>query len=212
MSTDSSVARESAELRRRTTYLGRQPVFDRDLEVVAYELLYRSSCENEAGVLDGNRATAEVFANTFMELGLDTVAGSLPVLINLPRSFLLEDYGELLPPDRIMLEVLEDVEPDADVVSRVQALSDAGYRIVLDDFLFRRCLAILDDIDATDRRLCVERVVGAEWHVERRDEHLAGGATIDMEFVVVLAIGNDGNVHRRERTRDGGRSQNDLPE
>ena len=37
--------------------MARQPIFDRDLRVVAHELLYRSSASRtEANVFDGNQA------------------------------------------------------------------------------------------------------------------------------------------------------------
>ena len=52
-----------------TTYdifVGRQPIFDRQLDVVAYELLFRSSYENQAGELEPYQATAQVLLNTFL--------------------------------------------------------------------------------------------------------------------------------------------------
>jgi len=38
-------------------YIGRQPIFDCDLNVFAYELLFRSGTHNSAGTFDGDQAT-----------------------------------------------------------------------------------------------------------------------------------------------------------
>lgn len=42
-----------------------------------------------------------------------------------------------LPPDRVVVEVLEDVPGDPEVVAAVEKLAIAGYQIALDDFVFR---------------------------------------------------------------------------
>ena len=51
-----------------TIFLGRQPIYDRELEVHAYELLYRSGQANHAGgPVDGDYATSNVILNSLME-------------------------------------------------------------------------------------------------------------------------------------------------
>lgn len=127
-------------------YVGRQPIFDRDMQLHAFELLHRSGGNNEANVDDGNKATARVFINTFMELGLDVVTSGRPAFINLTEDMINGDFASLFPPDRIVVEVLEDVEAVESVVQRVAALRDAGYRIALDDFEFRNDLEPLIEL------------------------------------------------------------------
>jgi hypothetical protein len=90
-------------------YVGRQAIFDRQLGVVAYELLYRNSEENRAEFSDANEATAATILNAFVELGLEDLVGELPIYVNLPSDFLLGRYPIPLPPDRTFIEVLEDV-------------------------------------------------------------------------------------------------------
>jgi c-di-GMP phosphodiesterase len=118
-------------------FIGRQPIFNAHLDVVAYELLFRDTTENRARILDGDRATARVFSNAFMELGLDLVTGKHPALINMTRDFVMGDFARLFPQERVLLEILEDVHVDAELVERVRALRNEGYRIVLDDFVYR---------------------------------------------------------------------------
>ncbi len=57
-------------------FVGRQPIYTQQLDVFAYELLFRSGELQHAGVTDGNQATAQVLVNTFLELGLETLVGS----------------------------------------------------------------------------------------------------------------------------------------
>lgn len=116
--------------------MGRQPIFNRDRDVVAYELLFRSNSENRANVIDGDAATGQVLLNALVEIGLDNLVGSRLAYINFTRRFLMDE--NLLPPDksRIVLEVLEDIEPDEEFVAALQRVAQSGYRIALDDFVF----------------------------------------------------------------------------
>ncbi len=50
-------------------YVARQPIFDRDLEVVGYELLFRDPPVTVANVSDHQAATTRVVLDTLTELG-----------------------------------------------------------------------------------------------------------------------------------------------
>lgn len=115
-------------------FVGRQPILDRELNTYAYELLFRPGAGNEAVFLDGEKATAQVIHNTLMEIGLDELVGTSLAFINFTRSFLIGDIAQLLPPDRVVLEVLENVEIDEKLIQGVRALAAAGFTIALDDF------------------------------------------------------------------------------
>lgn len=118
-------------------FVGRQPIYTRGLEIFGYELLYRSGPENRAGVTDGDQATSRVIVNAFLEIGLEHVVGDRIAFLNLTRSFLLDGGSVPFPRDRVILEVLEDIEIDRRLLESVQALAGAGYRIALDDFVYR---------------------------------------------------------------------------
>jgi len=134
-----SVSRSSSAVD--AVYIGRQPIYDRDLNVVAYELLYRSSQElNRADVTDGEHATTHVLNNAFLEIGFDDLVGDSKAFINIPRGFVVSDQTLSLPPGRVVLELLEDIEVDNEVVESVRRLSQRGYIIALDDFVFHEKL------------------------------------------------------------------------
>ena len=116
------------------TLLARQPIFDRDLNISAYELLFRSDMNNQASFLDGDSATSQVMLNAFNELDIREVVQNHPAYINFTRNLILNP-----PPfdrKRFVIEVLETVEVDDELISNLQALKNSGYTIALDDFVY----------------------------------------------------------------------------
>ena len=102
----------------------------------AYELLFRSGTENHAGQFDGGQATSQVIANALIDMGLDHIIGPHRAFINLTRSFLTGTTARPFPEDRVVLEVLEGVQPDAEVIEDVRKLAEEGYVIAIDDLVF----------------------------------------------------------------------------
>ena len=116
-------------------YVGRQAIFDRRLDVVGYELLYRDSMENRARFEDVNQASATTMLNAFVEIGLDSLVGKVPAYVNMPADFLLGHYPIPLPPERTVIEVLEDVPVTPELIESLRELRGRGFKIALDDFL-----------------------------------------------------------------------------
>ncbi len=114
------------------TYVGRQPMFNANLETRAYELLYRSSIENWADIGDSDLATGQTFWNTFIELGQAHVAESQRAYINVTPTFLRSNCIEIFPKNKLALELRPQDLVDADVRHAIQQLRNDGYRIVLD--------------------------------------------------------------------------------
>lgn len=119
--------------------LARQPIFDADLKLYAYELLFRSTHDNYSGVpgIDGDKATTEVINRTFLELGIERVLGNKRGFINLTRPFLTEEIKLPFDNRQIVLEVLEDIEIDDELIEAIDKLKRKGYMIALDDFIFK---------------------------------------------------------------------------
>ena len=127
-------------------FVGRQPIFDRDSNLYAYELLFRDGSENAAGVVDGDQATSRVIINVFLEIGLDRIVGPQRAFINFTRRFFIDRESLPLPAERVVLEVLEDVPPDAEVLAGLSEYVREGYLVALDDFVFDESLRPLIDL------------------------------------------------------------------
>ena len=149
-------------------FIARQPIFDRDQQVVAYELLYRDSERNAAIIDDPDRATTSVFVNSFIELGLDRVLDRLPGYINMSRPLLLGEVELPRTDNPIVLEVLEDIIPDEEVLEALRWRSREGYSIALDDFRYApELLPLLDLADVVKLDIQQLGPAGVEEHVRR---------------------------------------------
>ena len=69
----------------------------------------------------------------FADLGLETALGDKQGFINLPEALLMSDVIEMLPRERVVLEILETVQLTPSVLARCQELHAAGYMLALDD-------------------------------------------------------------------------------
>jgi c-di-GMP-related signal transduction protein len=117
-------------------FIGRQPIFDSKLKIAGYELLFRSGEGNAYDGCDGDKATSHVINNALMEIGLDEVVADVPAYINFTRELIINGVAQLLPADRVVLEILETVKVDQELIDEVEVLVKAGYQIALDDFTY----------------------------------------------------------------------------
>jgi EAL and modified HD-GYP domain-containing signal transduction protein len=116
-------------------FVARQPIYDSAMAVMAFELLYRPSpAATKAKITDPRQATLEVISSAALEIGLDRLSGGQPVHINFPAE-ILRDVPDLpLPPNLVVIEVLEDVRAEPAVVEGIRKLRARGHRIALDDY------------------------------------------------------------------------------
>lgn len=116
-------------------YVARQPIFDVDQSVFAYELLYRDSSNNTFPVGTSDElATSRLFFNTLMLVGIEKLTASQRAFINLSTDALLDDFPKLLKPDVAVIEIVERTVNIAAVAARVKALKNEGYIFALDDY------------------------------------------------------------------------------
>ncbi len=130
-------------------YIGRQPIYDANLKVIAYELLFRSGkMTNEANIVDGDNATTNVIINAITEIGMDQLVGPHRAFINLTHNHILQmaelPLHELK--DRLVLEILEDIKAEKEIVAAVQKLVNNGFTIALDDFIYNESLQPLVEL------------------------------------------------------------------
>lgn len=116
-------------------YLARQPVVDRDNQLVGFELLFRLAAAGQPGKDVGIGATSAGIAHAFAEMGIDKVIGTAIGFINVDTEFLGSALIEALPADRIVLELDEDQINDDATLRRCAELRRRGYRVAIDDFV-----------------------------------------------------------------------------
>jgi EAL and modified HD-GYP domain-containing signal transduction protein len=123
--------------RRLEVLVARQPILDARLEVVGYELLFRRPGDGQhAGVTDAERATSQVIVDAIGELGLERLVGNRRAFVNVSRELLLAVRPLPLPPERVVLEILEEQAIDAELFAVARELVGAGFTLALDDFVY----------------------------------------------------------------------------
>src|SRR5579871_455804 len=119
-------------------FVARQAIFDRKREVYAYELLYRSSAaRNEFDGTAADVATRQVIASSLLSIGLENMLSGKKAFLNFDHRLLSDGAHLSLPRQAIVIEILETVEPTADLIALCRSISDQGYSIALDDFVSR---------------------------------------------------------------------------
>lgn len=114
--------------------IGRQPILNRLEEIVAYELLFRSSRSlSSASVRNSTHASANVIINTLSSFGIHDLLGKHRGFINVEADLLMSDSIEILPTELIGLELLENIKITPDVVQRCRTLKSQGCLLALDD-------------------------------------------------------------------------------
>lgn len=115
-------------------YIARQPIFDENMQLFGYELLYRKSENNYYEGDDDDRSTAELLDN-FFSIGFSKLIDGTKGFVNFSENLLTIDAPLMLPPDNLVVEILERVRPDGPVIEACKKLKDKGYTIALDDFV-----------------------------------------------------------------------------
>ncbi|MDF2565469.1 MAG: diguanylate phosphodiesterase [Massilibacillus sp.] len=136
-------------------HVARQPIFDTNLNVFGYELLFRNSCRNSYTAIDGDQATLDVITNSFLFIGIDTLTYGKKAFINFTANSLKNNLPAMLPKELIGIEILEDIIPDEEIITACKKLKKSGYLIILDDFVFTQSylpLIELADIIKVDFR------------------------------------------------------------
>jgi EAL and modified HD-GYP domain-containing signal transduction protein len=118
-------------------YVARQPIFDKGMGIVGYELLYRRSMNNFFEGVDDNQATADLINSAFLVMQFNELTSGTRAFINFSADMLIKEIPLLLPKGFIVIEILEKVEATEEVLNACRKLKSEGYMIALDDFTFR---------------------------------------------------------------------------
>lgn len=132
-------------------FLARQPILGRDQHLVAFELLFRAAGEDDdAKLTDGAAATAAVISHA-SQLGMEQVVGEQLAFVNVDEVVLMSDFVRFLPAHKVILEILETVQPSEKLLARVAELKELGFKFAVDDVIehsgeLDRLLALVDVI------------------------------------------------------------------
>lgn len=115
-------------------FLGRHPILNKKQKTIAYELLFRSKGSDSNDSFDDFSATSSVIVNLLSQFGIEQILDKHLGFLNIAASSLLSETIELLPADRMVLEILEDVPVNAQIITRCKALKELGFKLAIVDY------------------------------------------------------------------------------
>ena len=116
-------------------HVGRQPIYTRDLDIFAYELMAHGNDETPTNSTLADKATSQVIINAFMEIGIDNIVGKNTAFLKLSERFLSNDSPLPLPPDKVLLKIPGYIQVNQDVIDGAARLTKAGFKLALDNYL-----------------------------------------------------------------------------
>ncbi|WP_292993803.1 HDOD domain-containing protein [Nitrosomonas sp.] len=117
-------------------FLGRQPILDRNQNLVAFELLFRQEeTDEKANVINDLSASANVIINAYCQLGIQNVLGKQRGFINADPDLVMSDIISLLPAKHVVLEIKETALITAEFMQRCNELKQNGYQFALDNIV-----------------------------------------------------------------------------
>jgi c-di-GMP phosphodiesterase len=114
-------------------FIARQPIFDRDLRIVGYELRYRPQAVGAAVAADHQGAGGSSL-DAIAGVGVDQFTGGSTAFVSADWDSLHSGVLDLLPADHVVLEIqgLEPVHDLDQVVDFCHDLQTRGFRIAVD--------------------------------------------------------------------------------
>ncbi|QNM98276.1 EAL and HDOD domain-containing protein [Chitinimonas koreensis] len=118
-------------------FIGRQPILNRQQQIIGYELLFRLDQSSlTADFSSDMQAGTNILVNTLSNMGADWLVGSKLAFVNVATSMLESNFLELLHPQRVVLEIVESVNATPELLARAKELRAQGFGIALDDFTY----------------------------------------------------------------------------
>lgn len=176
------------------TFIARQPILNQHQRLFAYELLYRGKCRMGESCFDGDRATTSLLTGAFLTEGLETISNNKPCFINFTHDLLVKNIPSVFPKTKIIVEILEDVQPTKEVIAACKNLKKLGYTLAMDDFIYEKKLKPLielADIIKIDFRLTpVDTIHRVLYHLSGyKLKFLAEKVETHSEFGKALKLG-----------------------
>ena len=113
--------------------VARQPIYGASMTVAAYELMYAPVAgRNES--INASEAALRVLTDAALEIGLDRLAGGLPVHIHYPAALLSVESPLSVQPQRVVIQIDADGSINAAAREGLRKLKTRGHPIALDNY------------------------------------------------------------------------------
>ncbi len=162
------------------SFVARQPILDAKMRTYAYELLFRQGLSNAFPNISSEKATITLLEEQFLSQPIESLVGDKISFVNFPYSLIIEGIIDSLPPQKVVIEILEDASPNDKLLESVIGLKHRHYTIALDDFTMD---------SSWDRFLPYVDIIKFDWRLsshEQIQEYINSHAD-QMEHIKCLA-------------------------
>lgn len=115
-------------------YMARQPIFNREVQLQGYELLFRAGPDAVFADMTCESATESILDFSLV-LGPGSFTDGCRAFINCTERHLRLGVLHMLPKDAVVLEILEEVPASDELVEKCRQLKAEGYTIAIDDIV-----------------------------------------------------------------------------
>lgn len=154
-------------------FVARQPIFDENMKVIAYELLYRESEKNFFNPdMDSSKATSILLVNSYFSIGMEKLTEDTMAFVNFDKNLIESGIPLMFDKGKIVIEILEDVIPDRTFIRKIKNIKNQGYMVALDDFL-HDCphKELIDEVDI----LKVDFMKNTRYEIQEIAKRYSGG-------------------------------------
>ncbi|GAA6182983.1 MULTISPECIES: HDOD domain-containing protein [Alteromonadaceae] len=143
------------------SYIARQAIFDQQMQVFAYELLFRDGEGNCFPDIEPNQATSKIITNSHFSIGVEEISDGKTAFINFQTDTLLYRFPTLFDPQTVVIELIKSVKVSEKLIAACKHISGLGYKIAIDDYDFDpkwdRLFSVINiikvDVTTTDFKL-----------------------------------------------------------
>ena len=179
-------------------YLARQPIVDRNKNTVAYEILYRDDSENiykQSCNIDGSEDTKKLIYNVMLEFGFNNITNGKKAFFNFTDKLLFTDLPFLLDKDKIVIELLENIEYNNLIIKKIEELKLNKFCFAIDDYvgdnLPERVINSIDIIKVDFLNLSIENRKLIAQKYSKKKILLAEKIENDIDMKQALEFGYD---------------------
>jgi len=115
------------------SFVTRQPIFDINLNIFAYDLLYRKGFNNT--FFNGfDKASSNIINTSFFSIGINKLTRNKKAIIKFTTNLLNKQIATLFPKDKLLIELPNNIEVDDQLLVSCEKLKREGYKFVFDNF------------------------------------------------------------------------------
>ena len=156
-------------------FIGRQPIYNRDLGIFAYELMSRESrsSKQDSDIRSDDMTSSRLILGAFLDIGIEKLVNDNVAFIRLAEQNLRNNSFPPLSTENIILKIPDYIKVDGELIEGTHRLRKKGYRLAIDNYLVHQHLQPLAEfahiIDINIQQMNVEEVSA---HVKQlRDNH-----------------------------------------